>query len=282
MALLNKINLGIRSLYYSFMTLIKFNLLHKKKQLDPDSNLIVSLTTFPPRINHVILTLKSILNQSVKPARIMLYLSEEQFVYNSLPKSLKNLQEYGVTIEFVKGDIKSYKKLLYAKSQFPNQSIITADDDVCYPVNWLENMLNTSLKHPNDIIFYRGHIIFDNYGHILTYKKMLKNDTTGLRTSADFMPTGVCGILYPPNSMHKDWSNLDLISRLAPSADDIWFKAMTLLMGKKCTRVYNHNVLFPPVLGSQKFALKKINVDSEENNNDKQLKLVFEYYGLMR
>ena len=282
MSFIGNVNLGIKSLWYSLSTTLRFHCLAKKEQLNNGSNVIISLTTFPPRIKHVILTLKSILNQSVKPARVILHLSKEQFCYEELPKRLIDLQAYGLTIEFVDGDIKSYKKLFYAKSKYNSMSIITADDDVCYPTNWLEKMLETALKYPNDIIFYRGHIICDDNGNLLPYRRMLEKNTRGVKSSLYFIPTGVCGVLYPPNSMHIDWSNLELAIKLAPNADDIWFKTMTLLFKVNCTRVNEYNVLFPPVLGSQKNALKNTNTDSVGINNDRQLNMVFEHYELIR
>ncbi|MFG0875489.1 hypothetical protein ACF8QD_17700 [Aeromonas media] len=282
MSFINKVFLGLRSVFCSLNVMLKFRTIKVMEQLNKDSDYIVSITTFPPRIKHVELTIKSILLQSVKPAKIILYLSDSQFRYEILPNSLKRLEKYGLTIKFVKGDIRSYKKLFYAKAEYPLMHIITADDDVCYPIDWLEKIIDTARKYPDDIIFYRGHLMVDESGIILPYKEMLNKKTDGIKTSLFFLPTGVCGILYPPGSMHSDWSDINKIGKLAPTADDIWFKAMTLLENKKCTRVYDYNVLFPPVLGSQKFSLKKINVDSEGFNNDKQIDMVFTHYGLMR
>ena len=281
MSIRGKFFLGLSSLIYSSQTIIRFLFLKQQEQLNKDSDVVVSLTTFPPRIKHVILTLKSILTQSVKPNQVILYLSKDEFGNQEIPVSLLKLKKYGVTIEFVDGNIKSYKKLLYAKKTYPKKNIVTADDDVCYPFRWLENLIKESKKNPDDIIFYRGHLMCDQNRKLLPYKKMLELDSSGVKSSFDFLPTGIGGILYPPESMHQDWDNMELINKLAPNADDIWFKAMTLLSGRKCTRVNDFNILFPPVLGSQKQSLKKINVDSSENNNDKQLNMVFKYYGLM-
>lgn len=281
MSLLDKIRLGTDSIISSVLTSCRFKMKKNINCLDSESNVVVSLTTFPPRIKHVVLTLKSILNQKVKPAKVLLYLSRKQFTYESLPSELKKLERYGVEIKFVEEDLKSYKKLLYARKEFPNMNILTADDDVCYPVNWLEKIVETSKIYPNDVIFYRGHILCDENNELLTYREMLKGNTKGIKTSMSFIPTGVCGILYPPDVMHQDWDRVELATELSPTGDDIWFKVMTLLLKKKCTRVYEYNVLFPPVLGSQKISLKKINVDSSENNNDKQLKNVLEYYNLV-
>lgn len=56
--------------------------------LDSTSNVIISLTSFPQRIDVVYITITTLLKQTFKPGKIMLWLAEEQFP-NGEKKSAK-------------------------------------------------------------------------------------------------------------------------------------------------------------------------------------------------
>ena len=67
-----------------------------------DTKVIVSLTSFPARIDTVYITIRSILMQSLKPDIIILWLAQEQFPEKEkeLPYNLLKLKKYGLTIEW--------------------------------------------------------------------------------------------------------------------------------------------------------------------------------------
>ena len=46
---------------------------------DSESRIIVSLTTYPARVQGVWVTIASLLNQTMKPYKVILWLAEEQF-----------------------------------------------------------------------------------------------------------------------------------------------------------------------------------------------------------
>ena len=90
---------------------------------------IVSLTTFPARINFVHKTISALLNQTFKPDSVVLWLAEEQFPDKKIPETLLNLQKYGLEVRWCE-DIRSFKKLVPSLREFPNDIIVTADDDI--------------------------------------------------------------------------------------------------------------------------------------------------------
>ena len=53
-----------------------------------------------------------LLQQTLKPDEVILWLSEEQFPNKQLPENLTRLQEFGLSIKWCKDDIKSFKKLI--------------------------------------------------------------------------------------------------------------------------------------------------------------------------
>ena len=98
-----------------------------------NKKIIVSLTSYPARIDVVNTTIESILNQSLKANRIILWLAPEQFPNKEkdLPDKLIKLKKYGLIIDWYH-DIGSYKKLIPTLKLYPNDIIVTADDDVLY------------------------------------------------------------------------------------------------------------------------------------------------------
>ena len=114
--------------------------------------IILSLTTFPDRINSVSKTIKTLLNQTLKPDKVILWLASEQFPKKEqeLPKDLLELKNFGLDIKWCE-DIKSYKKLIPSLIEFPNDIIITFDDDIYYPFDTVEKLYNSYLKNPDCI-----------------------------------------------------------------------------------------------------------------------------------
>ena len=70
------------------------------------------MTSYPARISYVHLAIKSLMLQSYKPDRIILWLAEEQFPTKELPKELTDLCQYGLEIRFVE-DLYGHKKYFY-------------------------------------------------------------------------------------------------------------------------------------------------------------------------
>lgn len=244
-----------------------------------DSNIIVSLTTYGPRLQEVYLTIESIMNQSMKPNKIILWL-EEELRNVELPLLLKKQINRGLEIKYCK-NIRSYKKLIPSLLEYPNDVIITIDDDLLYNVTMLEHLILAYLQNPNTVHYNRGHLItFDKNGFINKYNQWKWFQTSKENPSLNFPTTGG-GVLYPPKSFNEEVFNEKIFMSLCPTADDIWFKAMLLLNNTTCNKVYTTNPIGEEYIENkyvQITALSKINV--ENCQNDTQLKNVFDYYNL--
>jgi len=200
--------------------------------------IIVSLTSFPTRIPSLHKTISSLMHQTLKPDKIVLWLAKEQFPNgeNNLTAELLNLKQYGLTIKWCK-DIRSYKKLIPALKEFPNDIIITVDDDIYYDEKLIELLYNSYLENPEFIhchrctkIFYKNNAIKAKGGGLKYYKK----------PSFANKVVGVGGVLYPPNSLYKDITDEKLFMELAPTNDDIWFWLMAVMNNKKIKVIKNH------------------------------------------
>ena len=77
-------------------------------------NIIISLTSYPPRIKSVHITIKSLIKQTLKPNLIILWLAESEFPNrdSDLTKDLLALKSNRIKIEYYEKNIKSYKKLI--------------------------------------------------------------------------------------------------------------------------------------------------------------------------
>jgi hypothetical protein len=113
-----------------------------------EKEVIISLTTYSKRIYDVYLAIETLMHQTMKPNKIILWLAEDEFTLDNIPQTLKNLQKRGLTIEFCK-DLKSYKKLVPALKKYPEDIIITVDDDALYQHDLVENLVNAYKDNPN-------------------------------------------------------------------------------------------------------------------------------------
>lgn len=189
--------------------------------------LIVSLTSYPQRINVVPQVIDSLLRQSLKPDLIILWLAEEEFPIQekSLPKALKRYTKFGLTIKWC-SNLKSYKKIIPSLIEYPDDIIVTADDDIRYPENWLESLYSAHLIHPNEIVCHYSYQPYFEKGMTLYQPKIINNP--GLLTKTQIIGSGG-GSLFPPHSLHSDTTNIALFKSLAPHNDDYWIWAMAKL-----------------------------------------------------
>ena len=138
-----------------------------------DKELIVSLTSYPKRFNILPIAIQSLLNQSVKPDRVILWLYEQDF--DLLPPSVTNLERFGLQILSVKEDWKSYNKIIPALLNFPSSYIITCDDDILYKPTLIEELVGFYQK-VGGIVAQRAHIVqFGENGELAPYLQWIKN-----------------------------------------------------------------------------------------------------------
>lgn len=243
-----------------------------------DEKYIVSLTSFPARIDQIWISIECILRQTFKPDSIYLWLAEDQFPEKVLPKNLTDLQARGLTIKFCADDLKAHKKYHYTMLLHPKDNIITVDDDLYYDENLLKNLITIHQENPNLIATNRAHkITFDKSGTILPYKKW-EHVTVDSVPSHIIMQTGGCGTLYPPNALIEKAFDKQLIKQLCFYADDVWLKVMSILSNKKVVTNRKYNKDHLSISTTQREKLVKTNVIS--GGNDTQLKNLLEYFNI--
>lgn len=190
----------------------------------------ISLTTISSRIDCVVDTIQSLLSQSYKDVHVRLYISREPYLLDEgipeIPKGIaelarKNAGRFSVSYC---PNIGPYRKLLPFLYEFWGQSrnVVTVDDDTIYPSYWLETLLDAYARYRCQIA-YRGHRIAVSENGFAPYRAWMKSkleENPGLL----ILPTGKDGVLYNTSFFPLEVLNIDAAMKLAPTADDLWFR----------------------------------------------------------
>lgn len=269
---------------YSYFYVTKYRIYHAFKRrpginTEPrEIRVIVSLTSYPARLQTVFLSIESLLNQTFSPDRVILWLSADEILSKNLPDNLLSLQSRGLEIRLLDENIRSYKKLVYAAEEFSGCHIVTCDDDVMVPKWFLSDLYQSYRKYPDCISTYRCRVI-QKVSNTEFAPYLLWKFSDVRKPSHDNFANGGGGTWYPPGTLNKELSNR-LFMKLAPDADDIWFKAMGMLNNTKIAIVRKKSIDFPYIQIGQTQAktLWKTNI----HENDRQLKAVFDHFDLHR
>jgi len=247
-----------------------------------NKKIIVSLTSYGRRLSvTAAATIYSLLRQTMRPDEVILWLDHDNWNDNNLPASIKCLRQWGLTIRYC-DDIRSYKKHVPALSLYPNDLVITVDDDFYYSKYMVERLYRTHIQHPNSIITLRAHrILFDKNGKLLPYNSwnMMQHDTC---IPPLFATTGG-GCLMQLSLLHSDTLKSELFLSLCPHADDVWFYFMGVLQKTPVIVLPQwHYMMIPFDIIYQKThtgaSLQEINRGTSEN--DRQIEAMMVHYHL--
>ena len=262
--------------YLEFCTVKKHDYETMRKLIG--RRLIVSLTTYPKRIGLIPQVLESLYEQTRTPDEIILWLAPEQFPNREkeLPERLVELSEQGkLTIRWC-DDLKAHKKYFFAMQEYPEDLIVTVDDDLTYSQDTLAVLYNSYLLYPDAVSTVRAHlIVLDENQQILPYQSWIQETDTCIHEPCmQLMATGGAGVLYPPHLFRKEFFDPQAVMENSPYADDLWLKAMQLASEVPVVVARPHEQLrYLP--DSQEEALHLINV--RQNQNDVQLENIIRW-----
>ncbi|MDL2243254.1 glycosyltransferase [Bacteroidales bacterium OttesenSCG-928-J19] len=247
--------------------------------------IIVSLTSFPAAIPFATQAIQSILDGSVFPDKIVLYLTASQFPNNEIPESLQVLKEGNPSFEvrFYEENIRSYTKLIPALRDFPDDIIVTVDDDMQYGKHLLRRLLRLHKRYPEAIIGHRVRHLKLNAPYLKSKRYMnTRFLTKSLRPRFGNLQTGIGGVLYPPHSLKPEMLDSRLFMEIAPTTDDIWFWAAAVANGTRIAPVpfgdWNPRELDKP-LG---ISLKQTNISSNRDVNREVIETLLERYPIIK
>lgn len=251
------------------------------KQSD-DTNIVCSLTTYPGRINECYYAIKTILLQSVRPNRIVLWLAESQFPNRELPDKYKILINLGLEIRYC-DDIRSHKKYFYMlQEQKPNELVITFDDDIIYHPDTIKRALDAHKKYPNCIVCNEALVISFDKNNVDCFYKGWTPAPNGIKLPDIYkysILTG-SGCLYPCGIMPIEAFDKKKICEYALSADDLWITFTAKAFGISVVPTEVIQKPYTTIFNSQKSHLAQINCLG--TGNDDTIKCMFELYPEMK
>lgn len=176
--------------------------------------LIVSFTSYPARIHAVPQVLKSLYAQSMKPDRILLWLAKDEFPQREadLPLSLQeDIAAKKITLRWC-DNLGSHKKYFYAMQEYPEDIIVTVDDDTFYHQNTLKMLMEGHIRFPYAVVARTASLVlFDSDLNPLPMNEWLFDFQFFSEPSMLLHAVGVGGVLYPPHSVNEKIFDKDFI-----------------------------------------------------------------------
>lgn len=253
----------------------RYSLNHNLLKKETEIKTIVSLTSFPARIERLWIVIETILRQTKKPDKIILWLSKKQFSSEqALPIHLLHQVKRGLEIRFVNDDISSHKKYFYALKEFPNDYLLTIDDDMFYRSTMIEDLLQYSKRFPGAIISQYSKKIKWINNKLQKYSSWSRNKGEVLPEKVSFFGSGG-GTLFPPGSLFKDVLDVEIFMRITPTADDIWLNTMARLNNTNIVTTKYYSQLLPVI---HKSKVKLHTVNNLEFQNDFYIEKIRTHY----
>ncbi|MEO8003687.1 MAG: hypothetical protein ABI771_02195 [Betaproteobacteria bacterium] len=225
---------------------------------------VVSMTTYGKRLETAFFAIESIARGSLLPSRLILWIDETD-VLARLPLPLRRLQERGLEILPTSnfGPHKKYFPYVQASNAF-DRPLVTADDDVIYPQDWLEGLQRAYDARGDLIHCYRANVVKMDGDGFAPYRTWGRCSDTG-ESFLNFA-TGVSGILYPPEFLAYLKRQGNGFLECCPRADDVWLHAAALRSGVMIKQVTSIWTEYPSIPDTQDVALANTNLFGTGND----------------
>lgn len=226
---------------------------------------VVSLTSYGSRIDTVHLAIESIARGTVRPARLILWIDSVAHLA-ALPPALERQKARGLEVLLATNYGPHTKYYPYVESQTRfTVPIVTADDDILYPSDWLSGIMSASRAHPDSIVgYWIRRMSLGADGVPTTYTSWPYASDT--RPHAANVPLGVSGVLYPTGMLEHLRENGDAFLSVAPHTDDLWLHAIALRSGVPVRQIADKPVHFLTLPGTQEVTLASENLAGSGND----------------
>lgn len=208
--------------------------------------IIISLTSIKAREEALRETLISLVQQDFNGLyEVRVNLSHEPYLldegFAEVPLWIVDLQRMNpqctLQVVFVR-NTGPYRKLLPVLSEFIGDPfgaiIVTCDDDTRYASTWLNKLLGYH-RQTGGLVAFRGHtaILSSEAKTLMPYAVWQKNSAKVHHSLAN-LPTGKDGIVYRSCYFNNDVLDVETAMKLAPTADDLWFRWHSMIRGVPC------------------------------------------------
>jgi len=258
---------------------LRFRNRHSAATVLGNADVVVSLTTYGPRIDTVFLTIESISKGTLKPRRIILWLDDDVLLSDP-PIELRRLIARGLEIRraAVLGPHKKYFPALDLAITQNVERLITVDDDVMYPRWWLRRLMRAADESPGAIVAYRARRVSMAADRFAAWDAWPLCECS--EPSLLHFGIGEAGVAYPQRVLLALRKRGPEFLVTAPRADDIWLHSTAVSVGVP-TRQVASTALFPlGIPGSQVVALAHSNI--EGGGNDEVLRVSYSQASISR
>lgn len=246
--------------------------------------IIVSMTSYPKRVDTVTAALWTLLRQTVTPDRLLLWLPAAEFEEEGkeLPEELVALEKAVsyFEIKWTEESLRPHNKYYWALQEFPDDIVITVDDDLLHPTTLIQNLLDLHYQFPRAVIASRTHLVtLDSQSGIAPYAQWEFEQHRYLRQPRyDVLATNGAGTLFPPRLLPEDLFDPAAIRETTLFADDLWLMAWEYLYDIPIVATGQSGLTYAE--GTQEDGLLHRNL--AQNENDSTLAKLYEKYPLFQ
>ena len=243
----------------------------RSPRIPQEGDIVISMTTHGKRLNKVFYAIESLARGTVR-VPIVLWLDAPDFD-RPWPRSLRRLVKRGLQVRCSDGLYGPHTKYwpMFREVHGTDKRVATADDDIIYPIWWLDRLVETQSHRPEVVVCYRAHRVEMRDGEMLPYAKWGSVDNC--RPSYLHFATGVSGVLYPTVAIDALVAAGDEFQEVTPKADDIWLHAVEIRNGIKVRQVFGYSRNFAVVPSTQLNGLIMLNL--LRGGNDAQMQQVY-------
>lgn len=181
---------------------------------------VVTLSTVPQRLRYLRPTLRSLLDQSCPPDRIVLAWPEHSLRLNTPYPEPSGLP---AGVEVLRcTDVGPATKLLPALLEEPDAVLVVVDDDAIYPHDFLESLLAHHRRLPRAALGVRGQLV--RYGVDPRYLGHVCGTAVREPEPVDVL-MGMWGYLIPPGALDAAVHDFDGWPAEVRWQDDVWISA---------------------------------------------------------
>lgn len=199
-------------------------LLMRRRRVGQPPLAVVALTSHDLRVADLHGTIFSILNGSCQRVKIVLTLYKEDLPL--LGGDVKRLVQAGV-VELIAADkdLGPHLKYFYAMQRYRDLPVITIDDDVLYPKEMVQGLLERHAEWPEAVIGRRCFELRERDGQLAPYEEMLESLSQLEEPSHRNFATGIGGTLYPPDIFKLSDADIPAMMEMKYD-DDVYLKAV--------------------------------------------------------
>ena len=186
-------------------------------------NIVVSMTSFTKRMSTIEASIQSILRQTMKPDRILIWLAKDENPEQKIPPELEKFMDAGLEVRFSDENLKPHNKSFHTAKLFPDSFIVTVDDDIMYSESLIQRLYETYQKcDPKTVVCEMAHeIVIGENDKPMGYENW-NWESIGVKGPSDLLlAKGVGGVLYPPGFFADEYFDIETIKETCLMADDL-------------------------------------------------------------